>query len=75
MKNDIKDKKEGPVEMLFPGGSKYEGQIKHGKPCGKGKLTFADGGVYVGDFNDRKPNGYGTLTTVRGELGKWCLKR
>ena len=32
--------------------SKYEGEIKNGKPNGQGESTFPDGRKYVGEFKD-----------------------
>ena len=39
--------------------SKYEGEFRKDKKCGKGKIKFESGDTYEGDFNDNKFNGYG----------------
>ena len=45
---------------------KYIGEIKNGKPNGKGTYTFPDGKKYEGKFKDGKEQGQGTLTTPDG---------
>jgi hypothetical protein len=40
---------------------KYTGNLKDGKPEGKGVLTF-DGGTYDGEWKDGKPEGQGIIT-------------
>ena len=39
--------------------SKYEGEFRKDKKCGKGKIIFDSGDTYEGEFNDNKFNGYG----------------
>ena len=39
--------------------SKYDGEFRKDKKCGKGKIIFDSGDTYEGDFNDNKFNGYG----------------
>ena len=39
--------------------SKYEGDFRKDKKCGKGKIVFDSGDTYEGEFNDNKFNGYG----------------
>ena len=39
--------------------SKYEGDFRKDKKCGKGKIVFDSGDIYEGEFNDNKFNGYG----------------
>ena len=39
--------------------SKYEGEFRKDKKCGKGKILFDSGDTYEGEFNDNKFNGYG----------------
>ena len=39
--------------------SKYEGEFRKDKKCGKGKVVFDSGDTYDGEFNDNKFNGYG----------------
>ncbi len=41
--------------ISFPYGKKYVGEVKDGKPHGKGTYTFADGVKHVGQWkNDKK---------------------
>ena len=39
--------------------SKYEGDFRKDKKCGKGKIVFDSGDIYEGEFSDNKFNGYG----------------
>ena len=39
--------------------SKYEGEFRKDKKCGKGKIVFDSGDKYEGEFSDNKFNGYG----------------
>ena len=39
--------------------SKYDGEFKKDKKCGKGKIVFDSGDTYEGEFSDNKFNGYG----------------
>ena len=47
--------------------TKYMGEIKNGKPDGRGIKLKPDGGKYVGEFKDGLPNGQGTETFSNGE--------
>jgi hypothetical protein len=38
--------------MIFPNKNIYVGELKNGKPDGRGTLTFANGDEYVGEFKD-----------------------
>ena len=38
---------------------KYEGQVKDGKPQGRGNMTFRDGGFYFGEWQDGARHGKG----------------
>ena len=40
--------------LTFPGGDKYVGEVKNGKPNGQGALSFADGCRYTGEWKDGK---------------------
>ncbi len=40
----------------------YVGEIKNGKPNGRGMLIFIFGDLYLGDFKDGKKHGQGTFT-------------
>ena len=46
--------------------SKYNGEIKNGKPEGIGNLTSPDGEKYEGLWNDGEKNGQGTYTFSSG---------
>ena len=53
---------------------RYEGEIKNGKPHGKGTFYFTDGKKYVGDWNDGVRTGYGIFTTPDNSMryeGYW----
>ena len=52
---------------------KYVGEIKNGKPNGKGKESFPGGAMYEGDYKDGKPNGIGTESFSNGSkyVGKY----
>jgi len=54
------------VGKLTVNGGTYEGEIKDGKPNGKGTWIHISGGEYVGEFKDGKPNGQGTMTARNG---------
>ncbi len=45
----------------------YEGDVKNGKPHGKGRIVYDDGHAYEGDFVDGKRIGKGTLYFVDGD--------
>jgi len=46
--------------------SKYVGEIKNGKPNGKGTKTYNNGNKYVGEVKKGKRWGQGTLTWSDG---------
>ena len=53
----------------FPDESKYVGEVKNGKPNGKGTLTYPDkGGKYDGDWKNGKYHGDGKLTYYDGGI-------
>jgi len=55
----------------FPDEIKYVGEVKNGKPHGKGTLTYPDkGGKYVGQWKNGKYHGEGILTFSDGEKQK-----
>jgi hypothetical protein len=37
-------------KLVFPGGDRYEGPLKSGRPHGYGKCERVDRSVYVGQF-------------------------
>jgi len=47
--------------------SKYEGEIKNGKPNGQGESTFPDGRKYVGELKDGYKHGQGSYTWFNGD--------
>jgi hypothetical protein len=51
----------------------YEGELKDGKPHGKGKYVYADGNVYEGDWKDDKKHGKGKSVNADGAVyeGDW----
>ena len=57
--------------IIFPDEIKYVGEVKNGKPHGKGTLTYPDkGGKYVGQWKNGKYHGEGILTFPGGEKQK-----
>ena len=55
----------------FPDESKYVGEVKNGKPHGKGTLTYPDkGGKYVGQWKNGKYHGKGKLN-YGGKQGEY----
>jgi|TARA_Y100000294_G_C8515277_1_gene320573 hypothetical protein len=54
--------------IIFPGETKYVGEVKNGKPHGKGTLTYPDkGGKYIGQWKNGKYHGQGELTFFDGK--------
>tara|TARA_B100000780_G_C21053985_1_gene423345 strand:- start:40 stop:1167 length:1128 start_codon:yes stop_codon:yes gene_type:complete len=57
--------------IIFPDEIKYVGEVKNGKPHGKGTLTWPDeGGKYVGQWKNGKFHGEGILTFPWDEIQK-----
>lgn len=54
-------------------GSTYYGELKGGKPDGKGKTTFITGDTYEGEYVKGMRQGYGVYTFTDGEKyeGNW----
>lgn len=52
--------------VKFGNGDVYEGEMKNGKPHGKGKYTSAKGWVYTGDFADGCLSGKGCTVFANG---------
>jgi hypothetical protein len=50
----------------LPGGAKYVGEMKDGKPDGTGTLIKTNGEMYVGEFKNGLPNGNVTHTWPDG---------
>lgn len=45
----------------YEDGDRFEGYVKDGEKCGKGRYTFKDGGSYIGDWNSDLKDGFGVL--------------
>ena len=55
--------------ITFPDESKYVGEVKNGKPNGKGTLIYPDkGGKYEGEWKNGKYHGNGKLTYYDGGI-------
>jgi hypothetical protein len=55
---------------------KYEGQVRYGKPHGRGEKAYRDGGLYFGEFEDGVRQGFGQQTYPRDSqfdsyVGSW----
>jgi hypothetical protein len=64
--------KEQTIE--YKNGDKYVGEVKDGKPHGRGVLYSADGCKYEGEWQDGKKHGFGTLYDCLGNIefeGEW----
>lgn len=59
--------KDGHRKVEFKDGSSYEGEFKHGKKNGKGKLVWK-GGVYKGYWDNNRMNGQGEIIFDNGEV-------
>ncbi len=51
--------KENPEKIILFDGSIYRGDIKFGKPHGKGTQEYLDGSVYEGEWVNGLKNGQG----------------
>jgi hypothetical protein len=61
--------------IIFPDETKYVGEVKNGKPHGKGTLTYPDdGGEYIGQWKDGVQHGKGTYTYRDGSKYVGMLK-
>jgi hypothetical protein len=54
-------------------GRVFEGDWRHGKKNGRGKMTYPDGRVYEGELRDYQCHSQGTMTYADGrwESGTW----
>ena len=52
--------------VTFIDGRKYVGEIKDGKPHGKGTIYYPHGIKYTGEWKNGLPNGHGTITYPQG---------
>ncbi len=48
------------ISWCLCSGSRYEGDWKDAKACGKGLFVWSFGDRYEGDYRNGKPNGKGT---------------
>lgn len=46
------------MQVTFPDGSMYEGEVADGAASGQGKLTTPDGGFIEGSWRNDLPHGY-----------------
>ena len=60
-------------EILLVEDGVYVGEIKKGKPHGRGVLKYSNGSKYVGEFQEGKCQGQGMLTCCEGTTyeGEW----
>ena len=61
--------KEGKIikgTILYPGNSKYTGELKNEKPHGLGTFIFSDGSKHYGEWKNGKGEGNGTKTWKDG---------
>ena len=60
-------------EILLVEDGVYVGEIKKGKPNGRGVLKYCNGSKYVGEFEEGKYQGQGMLTCCDGTTyeGEW----
>ena len=60
-------------EILLVEDGAYVGEIKKGKPNGRGVLKYSNGSKYVGEFQEGKYQGQGMLTCCDGTTyeGGW----
>ncbi|CAH1155085.1 unnamed protein product, partial [Phaedon cochleariae] len=54
-------KRQGEGHMLFPNGTRYDGNFENGHFHGNGILSFADGAKYEGEFFQGWFHGYGVF--------------
>ena len=58
---------EGSV-ITYPNGDVYEGELRDGLRCGRGRMIYASGDVYVGMWKDDLRDGAGTTTYAGGDV-------
>ena len=60
-------------ELILVEDGVYVGEIKKGKPNGRGMLKYSNGSKYVGEFQEGKYQGQGMLTCCDGTTyeGEW----
>jgi len=58
---------EKELNEILIDGDKYVGELRNGRPHGKGTMNYTDGDKYVGEFKNGEFNGQGTYTFLDGE--------
>ena len=58
--------KDGVGVMIWPDGTKFEGNFQADVPHGYGRKIFANGEYYEGYFSEGKANGHGTFQDING---------
>jgi hypothetical protein len=66
------NQRNGPGKMVWPDGSKYEGEWVNDQRT-FGKLLMVDQNVYEGNFKDEKFHGKGKLTLIRDDMVVECI--
>lgn len=66
----------GPGEIHFPDGDKYQGDLKNNRMHGKGAYTHANGTMWVSDFVKNNASGRGKIfyssgRVYEGEILNW----
>lgn len=61
------------AQVFQIGENKYQGEIVHGTPSGRGRMTYKNGDIYVGEFVEGKRQGHGIYAFADGERynGEW----
>ena len=59
--------------IFFYDDFKYEGEMKNGRPDGKGIMIYSNGNIYKGEFKKGRPDGKGIMTYSNGNKyeGEW----
>ncbi len=59
--------------MVYPDGSKYDGQWKNGERSGQGKYVSREGDMFEGEWKEDNLNGKGTSILINGNKyeGEW----
>jgi len=64
--SETRSDKNEKMNITFKDGTTYTGQLKDGKPNGRGTCTWTNGNIYSGQWIDNKMEGQGKLTTLNG---------
>lgn len=63
------------MQIVFPNGDDYTGDVRDGKPHGRGKATEPDGRVYEGEWRAGVGHGRAVLTMPDGERHELTFDR